>query len=214
MPRVAHCSEIGSGRENEDAFAVLDHPIDPTCLLCAVADGQGGQPRGGPAARLACQVCLDIAARTPPDRLLLPEVWAGILADVDQAVADDPSAGLTTVVGLCVTGDQVAGASNGDSAAVVACAGRPTRTLTERQFKNPPVGSGMVTAIGFSAALARPWTVLVMTDGVWKYAGWDKARACAEAGQGAAILDTLRDAVRLRSGVFPDDFTLVVVQSD
>src|SRR5688572_10509793 len=106
MPRVAHCSEIGSGRENEDAFTVLDHPVDPAYLLCAVADGQGGQPRGGPAARLACQMCLDIAARTPPDRLLLPEVWAGILAEVDQAVADDPSAGLTTLVGLCVTGDQ------------------------------------------------------------------------------------------------------------
>jgi PPM family protein phosphatase len=214
MPRVVTCTEMGDGRENEDAFAVQPHPADPGCLLCAVADCQGGQPRGGPAARQACQVCLEAASRSPPDQLRRPDVWAGILGEVDRAVAADPRAGLTTLIGLYMTGAEVVGGSNGDSAAVLACAGRPTVTLTERQVKNPPVGSGMAMATGFHAVLARPWTLLVMTDGVWKYAGWEKVRSCAEAGRGPAILDSLRGAVRLRSGTYPDDFTLVVVQDE
>src|SRR5207249_2882281 len=124
----------------------------------------------------------------------------------------DPAAGLTTLIGLCVTSGEVVGAANGDSAAVLACASRPALMLTERQAKNPPIGSGMAAVTGFRAALARPWTLLLMTDGVWKYAGWDKVRACAAGADGEAIRDTLRTAVRLRSGAFPDDFTLVVVQ--
>jgi PPM family protein phosphatase len=214
MPRVETCTEIGDGRKNEDAFAVQPHPANPGCLLCAVADGQGGQPRGGPAARLACQVCLEAASRMPPDQLCRPAVWTDILGEVDRAVAADPRAGLTTLIGLCVTGEEVVGGSNGDSAAVLACAGRPTLTLTGRQAKDPPTGSGMATATAFHATFARPWTLLVMTDGVWKYAGWEKVRSCAEAGRGPAILDTLRGAVRLRSGAYPDDFTLVIVQDE
>jgi hypothetical protein len=212
MFRVANCTEIGSGRENEDAYAVRPHPADPGCLLCVVADGQGGQPRGGPAARLARQRCIDIAAAAPPDQLRYPDTWSTILADVDRVVADDPATGLTTLAGLCIFADQVVGASVGDSAAVLACADRATATLTQRQFKDPPVGSGMATAIGFAAPLARPWTLLAMTDGVWKYAGWQKVRASAEGDRTADILDALRSAVRLRSGAYPDDFTLVVLQ--
>jgi serine/threonine protein phosphatase PrpC len=183
-------------------------------LICAIADGQGGQPRGGPAARLACQACVDLAAALSPVRLRLADAWAGIVNRVDRTVADDSGTGLTTFIGLCVVGEWLAGASVGDSAAMLACEGKPATTLTRRQFKDPPIGSGMATAIGFSAALVRPWTLLVMTDGVWKYAGWEKVRACAEGGHGADMLETLRAAVRLRSGAYPDDFTVVVVQSD
>jgi serine/threonine protein phosphatase PrpC len=212
MLRVVTCTEIGDGRQNEDAFAVQPHPADPDCLLCALADGQGGQPCGGPAARLACRACIEIASRTPPDRLRRADVWAAILGEVDRAVTADPAAGLTTLIGLCVTGGAIVGASNGDSAAVLACAGGRLLTLTERQAKHPPVGSGAAAPTGFDAPLLRPWTLLVMTDGVWKYAGWEKVRSCAGGADAEAIHDSLRAAVRLRSGAFPDDFTLVVVQ--
>ena len=45
--------------------------------------------------------------------------------------------------------------------------------LTRHQFKDPPVGSGEASFVPFTARLASPWTVLALTDGVWKYAGWD-----------------------------------------
>ena len=37
--------------------------------------------------------------------------WANLLAQSDAAVAADREAGFTTLVGLCVIGDRVAGAS-------------------------------------------------------------------------------------------------------
>jgi hypothetical protein len=214
MPLVTHCTEIGCGRENEDAITVQPHPADPNCLLCVIADGQGGQAGGGPAARLACRTCIELAAATPLYRLWSADTWTKILADVDRAVCADSVAGFTTLIGLCVVEGRVRGASVGDSAVLLKCAGRPVQILTDKQVKNPAVGWGTAVAVGFGADLVAPWTLLVMTDGVWKYAGWEKLRACAESGTGPEILDTLRAAVRLRSGAFQDDFTLVVVQTD
>src|SRR5436309_4220580 len=169
MLTVAHCTEIGCGPVNEDSFLVRPHPTDGNCLLCAVADGQGGQPLGGPAARLACQVCIDLASRATPDRLASPIVWADIIRQTDQTVAGDRTAGLTTLVGLSISGHRVDGASSGDSAAVILGPGQPMRILTAQQRKGPPVGSGSVMAVGFSAVMTAPWKLLVMTDGGWKY---------------------------------------------
>ena len=53
-----------------------------------------------------------------------------------------------------------------------------------------------------------------MTDGVWKYAGWDKLVALATANRGRAVIDAALAACRLRSGALPDDFTMVVWQSN
>src|SRR5439155_3667592 len=173
MLTVAHCTEIGSGGENEDSFIVRPHPNDANCLLCAVADGVGGQSLGGPAARLACQACMDRASRTALDRLASPTSWADIVRQTDHAVAGDRSAGLTTLIGLSVSGKRVDGASVGDSAAVILELGKPMRLLTEHQRKDPPVGSGGAIGTGFSCEMIAPWKLLVMTDGVWKYAGWE-----------------------------------------
>jgi serine/threonine protein phosphatase PrpC len=211
MLTVAHCSEIGCGGENEDSFAVRPHPDDPNYLLCAVADGQGGQLLGGPAARLACKVCLDVASRTPLDRLANPTGWADVVRQTDQAVAGDRTAGKTTLVCLSVIGNRIDGASCGDSAAVVLGEGQPLRILTEHQKKDPPVGSGGVVATGFSAEMVAPWKLLMMTDGVWKYAGWEWVRHAATLPDANEALDALRAAARPRFGRFQDDFTLVVV---
>jgi hypothetical protein len=214
MLRVAHCTETGPHRENEDAFAVRPHPADPNCLLCVIADGQGGQADGGPAARLACQTYLDLAAGTELYRLWTADTWARILMDVDRIVCTDSVAGFTTLIGLCVVGGRIRGASVGDSAVLLKCAGRPAQILTDKQVKHPAVGWGSAVAVGFCAEVVAPWTLLVMTDGVWKYAGWEKLLASTESGHSSEILDTLRCAVRLRSGAYPDDFTLVIVQSE
>jgi hypothetical protein len=212
--RVFHHTEPGGHAENEDAFAVAAHPGAPDCLLCAVADGQGGQPGGGPAARRACRAALDAASRHPASRLGRPEVWSALLREADAAVACDPDAGYTTLVALAVAPDRVCGASSGDSAAVLLGDG-VRHVLTGRQHKNPPVGSGGAVFVGFAAALVGAWTILALTDGVWKYAGWQRVLDADPRRPGDAILTDLLQRARLPgSGRLQDDFTAVVFQPE
>src|SRR4051812_31992058 len=107
MLTVDTFSEAGGHPENEDAFAVRQHPIDPGVWLCVLADGQGGQAGGGLAARLACRVVTDSAVALSPGRVDDPRAWSGILRKADEAVRADPAAGFTTLVGLCVAGGAV-----------------------------------------------------------------------------------------------------------
>src|SRR5438094_669762 len=141
MVGVQTCSEVGGHPLNEDAFCVQAHPFAHDCWLCFVADGQGGQAGGGPAAELACRTALAVALVCRPERLIEPSTWPGILRQADAAVAADPAAGFTTLVGLCVYRGRVVGASSGDSAALLS-SGDDARELTAGQQKNPPVGSG------------------------------------------------------------------------
>jgi hypothetical protein len=212
MIRVTTHSEAGGHAHNEDAVAVGSHPDDSHSLLCALGDGQGGQPGGGPAARLACDTFLDRASRVPLARLMVPSGWDDVLAQVDRAVADDAGAGFTTLVAFAVARGRLAGASCGDSALVAS--GPPPLTLTARQCKYPAVGSGGAVFIPFSAALTGPWVVLAMSDGVWKYAGWDAVQQAA-AGAADDLVRRLRERAGLPgTGALQDDFTLVVLRWD
>ena len=87
---------------------------------------------------------------------------------------------------------------------------------TAQQRKNPPVGSGDAIFTPFAADLSPPWSILAMTDGVWKYAGWGQGFRQSSASQdGQEICDKLRDAAKLlRTGSLQDDFTLAVLRSN
>jgi hypothetical protein len=209
---VTH-SEPGGHPDNEDAFVVGVHPDDPEAYLCAVADGQGGHFGGGPAARLACETFLKVASQATLPELMLLRLWDDILAHVDRTVADDPLCGFTTLVTFCVARGGLAGASCGDSALVVAEPEQEPLVLTARQSKDPPVGSGAAVFVPFALRLHPPWTALAMTDGVWKYAGWDAVLQAAAAATGADVIQSLRQRVALPgSGALQDDFTLVVLR--
>jgi hypothetical protein len=148
-------------------------------------------------------------------QLLLPGVWIEILGKADRIVGKEPEAGFTSLLAFCATAHHLAGASSGDSALVVGSANGSPTILTARQLKNPPVGSGAATGVGFTAKLTSPWTVVAMTDGVWKYAGWEAVFKALAERKGQDIMDTLREGARLRqSGAFQDDFTLVVLQTE
>jgi hypothetical protein len=212
MIHVLTFSEAGGHPVNEDAFAVRPHPADPGCWLVCLADGQGGRAGGARAAQLACETAVALAAQYPPAELLNPATWQTVLAGADAAVAADPVAGFTTLIGMGVRDDHVTGASCGDSA-VLAVDPAGSRVLTDRQWKNPPAGSGEAFFAPFAEELVRPWRVLVMSDGVWKYAGWDKINRAARAG-GEELLAELQQAARLRgTGQFPDDFTVVLLEA-
>jgi len=55
--------------------------------------------------------------------------------------------------------------------------------------------------------------VLAMTDGVWKYVGWDRVCELATRLGGDELLAALQAAARLpRTGQFQDDFTAVLLE--
>lgn len=206
-------TEAGGHDENQDYVEVRSVPGHSPCYVCAVADGQGGQAGAALAAAIACHSCLDKASSFRADQLLSPSFWSDILRDADKAVADAPEAGYTTLIAFCLTETMLCGGSSGDSALLVQNAGQLPLILTNHQIKNPPVGSRGAIFVPFSARLVHPWTVLAMTDGVWKYAGWDSIFAAVSAGDGEAIIHKLREKSALpRTGGLQDDFTLIVFQ--
>ena len=142
-----------------------------------------------------------------------PRAWSTIFRQADAAVAADPAAGFTTLVAICVCRDRLAGASSGDSAALLLSGGK-ARELTAGQHKNPPVGSGATLAVPFTSVMTKPWRILVMSDGVWKYVGWDRVAQIAGRARGVSVIAELQEAARLReSRRFQDDFTVVILEA-
>ena len=206
-------TEPGGHINNEDAFAVESHPDDSSCCICAVADGQGGRAGGREAAQIACRVTVDTALLSSPKQLARPTSWPTILRAADEAVRDESDAGFTTLVAACVMDSSVCGASSGDSAAVVLNGRKDHEQLTVNQIKNPFVGSGVAVFIPFVSQLIAPWLVLLMTDGVWKYVGWDTLVSVIMQHHGHAMMGSLQDSARLPgSGDFQDDITVVAVE--
>jgi len=141
------------------------------------------------------------------------------MAAADRAVAAAPEAGFCTLAAVAVTETKLAGASSGDSAVAVFPAGQAMRILTSDQKKNPPVGSGSAEFVPFAATLSPPWTVLLLTDGVWKYAGWDFLQRLDPRLPEEELIRLLWSKVTLAGARDPDtyrglqdDFTLVVLQ--
>ena len=168
-----HClihSEAGEGHTNADVVGVRPYPSNADVLLCALADGQGGQ------------VCVD---------------------DV---------AGYCSLVSLCISEWEVCGASCGDSGALLLSGGREI-LLTEGQRKNPPVGSSAAHPVAFSARLQPGWTLLVVSDGVWKYVGWESISRLASRTQGQELIAALRQAsLEANGGRLQDDFSVALLQ--
>jgi len=170
---------------------------------------------GGPAARLACKSCLDSASSIPTWKLVAPSIWIDILLQADGAVGADPACGFTTLVACCIHKDWVCGASCGDSALAYWCDGKDAAVLTRHQEKNPPIGSGGANIVPFSAHLKAPWIVAAMTDGVWKYVGWDRLHEVFQSDQRETAIEKLLTIARsLRTKRLPDDFTIVVIHGE
>ena len=218
--QIHSLSLAGEYGTNEDACLNRYHPRWQNAALCAVSDGQGGQPGGATASSLACEAIVGLAAECSPLRLHWPITWRSMARRADRQVRAAPGAGFCTLVGLAVTARRVSGAACGDSAAVLAVGDDATQFLTSEQDKNPPVGSGNASFTFFSARVspAKPWTLLLMTDGVWKFTGLDPVIEAAISREPAPrIIDRLREAAarngHLLGRSLRDDFTVTVVQN-
>ncbi len=204
-------TEPGDDHANEDVVLVRPHPEDAGLLLCSVADGQGGQAGGAAAARVAVEESLRAAASFPAKELRQAAPWYAILSAADDAVAEADDAGFCTLISLCVSEHQVCGASCGDSGALLLNGGQEI-LLTEDQRKNPPVGSSAAHPVAFSARLKAGWKLLVVSDGVWKYVGWEHIAGLTAKHQGEALIAALRQAAwESGGGRLQDDFSVVLL---
>ena len=204
-------SEAGHAHLNEDCARAQIHPHDKDALICILADGQGGQFGGGPAARVAVQKCLDLALNYAPAQLLERQIWREILRGADEAVEENNDAGFTTLIGLCVTPSRVCGASCGDSAALLVEADNYGE-LTIMQRKNPPTGSGRATPSAFDAERTPNAPLLMMSDGVWKFVGFERIAALANSYRDVELVWQLRELqLSGNGGKLPDDFSIIAV---
>lgn len=204
-------SEAGDGHTNEDVALVRPHPDDAGVLLCALADGQGGRAGGAEAARVAANESLRAASSFPAAALFEASPWYAITSAADEAVCEDDEAGFCSLVNLCISGRQVCGASCGDCAVLLLSGGKEIE-LTERQHKNPSAGSSAARPVAFTAPLQPGWKLLIVSDGVWKYVGWEQMARIAARHEGWEMVDALRGAARAANGGrMQDDFSVVLV---
>ncbi|HEU5098462.1 MAG TPA: PP2C family serine/threonine-protein phosphatase [Roseiflexaceae bacterium] len=204
----------GAHADNEDAVESRRHDRDGALWLCCLADGQGGQPGGARAAQIAVQSAITAALAVSPRALLKPKICEGIVRAADNAVYADPEAGFATLVVLTIRDRRVCGASCGDSAAVLLQDGERV-VLTQEQLANPPIGSRAARPRSFYLDLEPPWRICALSDGIWKYAGWDRIVALMRRKGGSDLVDALR-AAAIRPGTdrLPDDFSIASFACD
>ncbi|HEX4460525.1 MAG TPA: serine/threonine protein phosphatase [Polyangia bacterium] len=193
--RTAELS-IGQSARNEDRVAVLA-AADRVVLV--VADGAGGSGRGADAAESIVALVRKRSATGPFDA-------AALLREADAALA--PTGGESTAVIVTVDDRGISGASVGDSAAWIVD-GAGYVDLTERQRRKPLVGSGRAQPSPFHAP-PLTGTLLLGTDGLFKYAPPSLIRQIATDFAFATIADRLIASVRLPSGVLHDDTTIAI----
>jgi len=170
-------------------------------VVLVVADGAGGSGRGAHAA----DVLLNLL-RERSDAGTLDVVDA--LRDCDLALARESMGGESTAVVAVVDERGIMGASVGDSAAWLV---EPTGhiDLTQHQVRKPLIGSGQAVPVPFGCGPLRA-TLLLGTDGLFKYGNSAQLRQIAAALDIEAIAERLVGSVRLRSGALQDDTTVVL----
>jgi serine/threonine protein phosphatase PrpC len=180
-------AQIRIGRQ--DRCRVIPHGDR---LFVGLADGAGNSGRGGVAAESVMRRLEDLATLDPVE----------LLARCDQALL--LSGGQTTAVIAVAGPDGIRGASVGDSGAWLVESGVE---LTASQARKPLLGSGEAAPVAFAGAGG---TLLVASDGLFKYASWEEIRRIASQPELERIPEELVAAVRLPSGGFHDDVAIIV----
>jgi len=189
---------VGASGPGQDRAVVL--AIDGGLVL-AVADGAGNSGRGAHAAEAALRLLTERVAAGERDA-------AALLRVCDRALADEGSGGETTMVVVIVEDQGVTGASAGDSEAwLIEATGH--HVLTQDQNRKPLLGSGRAEPVAFAAGPLTA-TLLLGSDGFFKYTDGSLARQLAIHEDLDAIPDRMIDSVRLRSGTLQDDTTVLV----
>ena len=194
---LATVVKIENSVRGEDRVLVRD---DGDRTLIIVADGAGGTGAGALAAQAVCDTFLPGSRGDEP--------WEVRLRHVDQILWRSNRGGLSTGVVIEVTGRTIRGASVGDSCAWL-IDGSQAIDLTEKQQRKPLLGSGRAQPTPFGPTPFHG-RLLVASDGLMKYARRTEILRRATRGALEASALALLDAVRLPSGAFQDDVTVVL----
>jgi len=175
--------------------------------LLVLADGAGGSGGGASAAEA---VVAGVAGRFT-DRTRRPASALEIedcLTGCDRA----PLGGETTAVVVVVDGNDVRGASVGDSEAwLVNRRTGDVRVLTEFQVRKPLLGRSEAIVTAFVATASVDDLLLIGSDGLFKYIARANLLALVAAMTDLVALPAaLIAAVRLPSGGLQDDVSVIV----
>jgi serine/threonine protein phosphatase PrpC len=193
----------GYRAELEDRAEVIERGSE---LVLVVVDGAGGRAGGARAADSVIQGVRQAAATFR--RLDDPRAWCRLLSEMDQVLLEDPEAGETTAVVAALSPAGIVGASVGDSGAWLVTP-KEYADLTENQRQKPFLGTGAAIPVPFKAR-RLDGTLLVASDGLFKYADWERIAEVALETDIQQAAGHLVDLVRLRSGGLPDDVSVVL----
>lgn len=182
----------------EDRVAVFAHEAR---TVIVVADGAGGTGAGAAA---ALAVIREIESEYM--NIHSANEWASFLCQVDCRVGD----GETTAVVVDVRTIGIAGASVGDSRAVIVNDGEISE-LTSNQKRKPLIGSGMAEPVGFVCP-PLDGLVLLGTDGFFDYAKPNAILATIAQSDFHTLPRKCIEMVRLPSGDYWDDVSIVAVR--
>lgn len=188
--------------------------VSETTLVLIVADGVGGRENGGNAASLAVKLTWEVVSRATTRELSDTHFWQQTFHYVDESVSDDSVCGETTLVAICLTPTRIVGACVGDSETWWINPSGTIQVLTEGGCK-PYLGRGMASPTTFTFPTPQAGTLLVATDGLFKYTDAEQiARTVVGGGTDLqTIAAALRDQVRSSSGVLYDDFAVLLAAS-
>lgn len=170
--------------------------------LTVVVDGSGGTRGGTEAAERALD--LFATSRVDPDARSI----AAKIRELDEQLV---SIGQCAFVAVAIAGDRISGASAGDCEAWLVGTDA-IETLTDHQHRKPLVGSGAAVPFTFEASLGSS-TLLLGTDGLFKYAPRASIAAAARSPEVTNAGEALLRLPRLRSGALPDDIGVALCRA-
>ena len=197
MPRYETAQlSVAYRSRNQDRCAVFQ---DESRTIIVLADGAGGSGSGEEAAeRVIVEVQASYREQTSSGN------WERQLTQIDCRIGT----GETTAVVVDVRPEGICGASVGDSVAWAWQDGE-LHELTQNQVRKPLLGSGEVRPRGFDHASDRG-LLLVATDGLANYLKRDALTRTISQCDFFEIPRRLIELVRLPSGEYWDDTTVVV----
>ncbi len=177
--------------------------IDDAWLI-VLADGAGGSGDGALAAQRLC----DLVQRDQATLFSAPAQLGAWLTGVDA----ETLGGQTTAIVLVVRDGIVTGVSVGDSEAWVV--GATVVALTQQQHRKPLLGSGTALPVPFDGELHPEQTLVLGSDGLFKYVAAAHLISLVTAGSSDATLAAqLLAAARLPTGRLQDDCSVIVMRA-
>lgn len=170
-----------------------------TRTMFVVADGSGGTSGAAQAAEFVIR-----SVRENIAKLSTAENCFSFLYELDGQILKASECGETTAVVVVISRDAIFGANVGDSSAWLFSADSSTE-LT--RIRKPYLGSGVAVPHQFNHKVSGG-TLVVGSDGLWKYASLESIERVARTGNSQRLATELSDLARMRSGNFQDDIAI------